>query len=233
MASRIRPKADPQSPRATGFPQSDDPVVGHITQFLKHAAKYFSYYNLFLTNGDTLARLNKQRIVNPSVVTEMADCHREHCVQRAAALEVGRALAVELEGAAFDTTDLLRFLYTMDRGGGPEKAAPRWAELRVSLERFTIRRAIGKGERDGAATEPRPSRLKWLVKAMFMVKENPNLSNRKIAKAVERDPAQLTRSREYQRAAALARGSKQAVPRGSKNGLTGELEAEAEAREND
>jgi hypothetical protein len=54
-------------------------------------------------------------------------------------------------------------------------------------------------------TKPRAPRYEWLAKAMLLVKEHPEYSDRRIARAVKIDPSQLTRSAEYQVAAALAR----------------------------
>ena len=82
-------------------------------------------------------------------------------------------------------------------------------------------------------TKPRAPRYEWLARAMLLVKEHPEYSDRRIARAVKIDPSQLSRSKEYKAAAALARGQKEDIPRGSKNGITGDLEAEAESRDID
>jgi hypothetical protein len=84
-----------------------------------------------------------------------------------------------------------------------------------------------------SAVATRPRRYEWLARAMLLVKEHADWSDSKIAREVGVNKSQLTRSWEYQAGAGLARGQKQAIPRGSKNGLTGELEAAAEPRETD
>jgi hypothetical protein len=67
-----------------------------------------------------------------------------------AVLKQGRPLAVELERADLDTTNLLLFLHAVNQyGKGVERAKLLWPDFDVSLDRFTIRRAIGEGKRDG------------------------------------------------------------------------------------
>lgn len=55
---------------------------------------------------------------------------------------------------------------------------------------------------------------RWLAEAMLSVKDHPDWSDRKIAKDVGKSPSTLTRSPEYQAAAAMARGDKGDLPRG-------------------
>lgn len=54
----------------------------------------------------------------------------------------------------------------------------------------------------------------WLAYAMLIVRDHPDWSDRKIANNVGRHSSQLSRSEEYQRATAMARGSKENRPRG-------------------
>jgi len=56
-------------------------------------------------------------------------------------------------------------------------------------------------------------RLLWLAKAMLLVKEHPDWSNAEIARRVGISPSRISRSEEYQAAAALARGNPDA-PKG-------------------
>jgi len=57
---------------------------------------------------------------------------------------VGKALAVELEFAGFDTTNLLVFLDMVNWAGKKgERAAMMWPDLKASLQRFALRRRIG------------------------------------------------------------------------------------------
>jgi hypothetical protein len=57
-------------------------------------------------------------------------------------------------------------------------------------------------------------RSEWLAKAMLLVRDHPKWSDRTIAKRVRKNASSLTRSREYQAAAALARGGKDQLVRG-------------------
>ena len=51
-------------------------------------------------------------------------------------------------------------------------------------------------------------RAVWLAMAMLLVHDHPDWSDAKIAKEVGKDKSTLSRSREYQAAAAMARGAK-------------------------
>ena len=55
---------------------------------------------------------------------------------------------------------------------------------------------------------------KWLVEAMFLVKDNPELPDAEIARRVGRNRSTLSRDKTYQIAAATARGSKEHIRRG-------------------
>lgn len=54
----------------------------------------------------------------------------------------------------------------------------------------------------------------WLAKAMLMVRDHPDWSDAEIARRVGKSPGTLSRSKEYQMAAKLARGSKTDRPTG-------------------
>lgn len=69
------------------------------------------------------------------------------------------------------------------------------------------------GSAPGASETPHvPSRrhkAKWMAEAMLCVHDHPERSDRKIAKEVGIDPAQLSRCKEYQVAAKMARGDRE------------------------
>jgi hypothetical protein len=51
----------------------------------------------------------------------------------------------------------LRFLHTIDCGGAAGRAFPLWADLKVSLQRFKIRRSIGEGPGGGKRKPKAPA----------------------------------------------------------------------------
>ena len=55
-------------------------------------------------------------------------------------------------------------------------------------------------------TSKSEQRAKWLAQAMLLVRDNPGLSDAEIARRVGKDKSTLSRSREYQNAAAMSRG---------------------------
>jgi hypothetical protein len=65
-----------------------------------------------------------------------------------------------------------------------------------------------------SSSSSRRPKYDWLAKAMLLVNANPDWSDAKIAKEVGIHPSQLSRSLEYQGAAALARGKKTDLPSG-------------------
>lgn len=75
------------------------------------------------------------------------------------------------------------------------------------------------------ATVHRIQKYEWLARAMFLVKEHPAWSDRKIAREVKKDHSTLLRSPEFQTAAAMARGQKTDILRGFKDSKTGEMDA--------
>lgn len=79
-----------------------------------------------------------------------------------------------------------------------------------------------QGEPAGKDSIPK---YQWLAGAMLFVKEHPEWSDRKIASEVGKHHSTLSRSPQYQLAAALARGQKTYLPAGEKNGDTGDIEA--------
>ena len=83
-------------------------------------------------------------------------------------------------------------------------------------------KATNKNERGNAR---RQTRYKWLAEAMLLVKDHPEWSDAEIARRVGKDKSQLSRSREYQAAAALARQPKKTPPTGYKNSASGDFDA--------
>ncbi|MDG2012840.1 MAG: hypothetical protein P8J33_05010 [Pirellulaceae bacterium] len=55
-------------------------------------------------------------------------------------------------------------------------------------------------------TSKSEQRAKWLAQAMLLVRDNPGWSDAEIARRVGKDKSTLSRSREYQNAAAMSRG---------------------------
>jgi len=68
----------------------------------------------------------------------------------------------------------------------------------------------GRGQ--GEAVQKSP--LVWLAHAMLLVRDHPEWSDAKIAREVRKDKSILSRSPEYQAAAAMARGTKADRPKG-------------------
>jgi hypothetical protein len=85
-----------------------------------------------------------------------------------------------------------------------EGAAPSIARAPSSTKGNELHRAMTKSQR----------RAKWVAEAMLLVRDHPDWSDTEIAGRVERDKSQLSRSPEYQLAAAQARGPKKNVPSG-------------------
>ena len=176
-------------------------VGGRITQFIKHVGDYFSYSNAVRYDLDLLALQNKQRMVVPSTTARIADCDHKHYVAGAEALKLGRALAVELEAAGFNTTDLLRFLHMMDCGGGAGRAGKLWADLKASLDRFKIRSAIGKGTRDGEAATPGTAVvMSGEARALGVLAAHPDWTNKRIAQTAGIHVSTLYRSVRFKQA---------------------------------
>ena len=63
-------------------------------------------------------------------------------------------------------------------------------------------------------TSKSEQRGKWLAEAMLLVRDHPDWSDAEIARRVGKDKSTLSRSREYQTAATMARGAKDDRPRG-------------------
>ena len=84
-------------------------------------------------------------------------------------------------------------------------------------------------------TTKRDERTKWLAEAMLLVRDHPDWSDSQIAERVGKHRSTLTRSREYQAAAALARGRKDQLAQGfiEKDPDTGRTDVEAYADEDD
>lgn len=78
------------------------------------------------------------------------------------------------------------------------------------------------GDLDSPAGDPHDTRrearngnrMEWLAMAMLMVRDHPDWSDAEIARRVEKNAGTLSRSKEYQTAASLARGSKTDRPAG-------------------
>ena len=84
-------------------------------------------------------------------------------------------------------------------------------KLKSELEaKFSSRNWQAIFKSDDAKTEEKQSNQRrfWLPQAMLLVRDNPEFSDAKIAGLVDKHKGTLSRSREYQIAAALARGSK-------------------------
>jgi hypothetical protein len=72
---------------------------------------------------------------------------------------------------------------------------------------------------DDQPTQPKPEATKddstfWLARAMLLVRDHPDWSDATIAENVGKHKSTLSRSREYQAAAQMARGKKEDRPRG-------------------
>lgn len=83
------------------------------------------------------------------------------------------------------------------------------------------RHSASKGKQSqvsGVSAQPKQSRqerrLKWLAEAMLLVDKHPDWPDAEIARKVGKNPSQLSRSREYQAAAGIARGDKSELRKG-------------------
>lgn len=63
-------------------------------------------------------------------------------------------------------------------------------------------------------SDRKPPKKRWLADAMLLVRDHPEYTDRQIAENIGVHPSQLSRSKEYQRAADLVRGQKTHLPRG-------------------
>lgn len=123
-----------------------DPLVDRIQQFYKRVASYLGSYNLVVDDHEYLA----QRGMDEQLTERMLFDHaQQYEINKADVVKLGRALANELERVSFDTTNLLRLLGMVAGHCGGPKTVGLWRELDATLERFSIRRAIDKGTRDG------------------------------------------------------------------------------------
>lgn len=93
-------------------------------------------------------------------------------------------------------------------------------ELPDDLADSIVRPGECQGEDEAEATKPtgatskREQRAQWLAQAMLLVRDHPDWSDAEIARRVGKDKSTLSRSKEYQAAAAMARGVKDARHRG-------------------
>jgi hypothetical protein len=78
----------------------------------------------------------------------------------------------------------------------------------------SVQKATGPIHLTTTARSGRESKIEWLAKAMLLVNKHPDWTDAKIAAEVGKDPSTLSRSPEYQQAAAMARGSKDDRPKG-------------------
>jgi hypothetical protein len=75
-------------------------------------------------------------------------------------------------------------------------------------------KTISARKLEEAPVSQREKSADWLAKALLLVRDHPKWSDRFIAQRVGVHPSTLSRSREYQMAAAMARGSKDDLRRG-------------------
>ena len=72
----------------------------------------------------------------------------------------------------------------------------------------------GEATKPAGLTSKSQQRVKWLATAMLLVHDHPDWSDAEIARRVGKDKSTLSRSKEYQAAAAMARGVKDDRHRG-------------------
>ncbi len=89
------------------------------------------------------------------------------------------------------------------------------------------------GEMDPPAEPPRTwTKLEWLARAMLIVQEHPEWSDRKIADQVGKHPSTLSRSQVYRASAPLARGTRDSLSDGFRT-KDGRIEAPYDPRDLD
>jgi hypothetical protein len=129
-----------------------------------------------------------------------------------------------------------------ERGKQWDQTALDAAQAGLAAELVGLLQALRESEAGGTTAGPRAAsavgtdkrrqlKARWLSDAMLLVRDHPDWSDAQIAQAVGRNPSQLSRSREYQMAAAMARGSRDRVLRGriTVAEATGLCDVEAEA----
>ena len=86
------------------------------------------------------------------------DSRREHRGQNRGDIKrIGQQLAKQLEAIGKDTTPLLQFLHAVGdfTGGGPDEALKLWPQVKVSLQRLTLKDSPkGKGKTPGSKASP-------------------------------------------------------------------------------
>ena len=112
-----------------------------------------------------------------------------------------------------------------------EKVEADIVQIQFRLENRVFARDSGNWATESPASKRHKDKIEWLSKAIVLVNEHPEWTDAKIAETVKRHPAQLTRSKMFQRAALLARGDKGSLPgghisKGAKN-LPSDVEAYA------
>jgi hypothetical protein len=111
-------------------------------------------------------------------------------------------------------------------GEGADALACRMAGMMAELFKggAAAATAEGDGTRSDDASKPKRPRGQWLAQAMMMVRDQPELSDAKIADSVGVHPSTLCRDEEYRRVADMAREPR-ARPTSGRKDRSGGIEA--------
>lgn len=105
-------------------------------------------------------------------------------------------------------------LIALIRNGVPDWENTRNRILDFGRELQAIDCYKNKNPQELDVVESKVSREQWIAEAMMIVKSNPGLPDSKIAQMVNKSPSTLSRCKEYQAAAQMARTPKREIRRG-------------------
>lgn len=157
------------------------------------------------------------------------------------ALDLVNPINVDADGINVDTDGINCFLDCLDSWGWSARelaglTAALAVEQRDTKERIAEKLAAA-GQTIGnevVGLDRKVEAKTKLAKALMILEQHPEWSDRKIATdAGFKSHASLTRNKTYQIAAALAREKKNHLPRGTKDGETGDIEAWRDTDEED
>ena len=163
------------------------------------------------------------------LLSRLNSAHEAEMDAKESAVAALKALPEPMERAGLESTSVLRLLHYIDGGGGPDAVYGEWPSVKAFLQRAVVRMHLGREEQTenlAPVSPPKARRTKeeWVGAAMICVRDHPDWSDRQVATHVQVSPSSLSRSADYQRAAQIARGSRQ-FPRGIRNPEDRSLEA--------
>ena len=116
-------------------------------------------------------------------------------------LDAGRELPEALEAANIDSTGVLRIFDAVEHRRGHQTLLGVWSETKAALQRVIIKPIKNGRIKRGTKTK----KTRKVDVAITLVVRNPELDDAKIAKQAGCNRSYLSRSKEYQKNADLAR----------------------------